>query len=382
MGRPPLQTLISLTMFSSIVFLSLFLISASIPASAAAGQTAAATGPLVAHPAYVTDKIPTAQPKGLVPEQIKAVYHLPASGGKGTIALISAYDDPTVENDLNVFNKQNGLTACTSDNGCFEKHSMADGLGPDATWALETSLDTQWAHAIAPQAKILLVEARSDSGSDLLDAVDYAKNRSDVVAVSMGWGMHEFPDETALDDHFTGGNAVFFAAVGSKGEILWPAVSARVVSVGGTSLVFGQNSFVRETAWANGGGGLSRFVKQPEYQSFAVPMPKGQRAVPDVSYAADPASGVAVYLSPNAAGQPGWHQVGGTSVGAVQWAAIRALGDGNLNLHQIYTDAMSNSSAYFRDIVEGKNGDSDIYCMTGTGYDYVTGLGSPITADF
>ncbi len=103
-------------------------------------------------------------PKGLAPAAVKSLYNLPKAGGKGTVALIGAYDDPTIEKDLNIFSAAFGLPSCTMENGCFEKHAMAPGMKPESGWSFETSLDVEWAHAIAPSAKILLVEAKTPSG--------------------------------------------------------------------------------------------------------------------------------------------------------------------------------------------------------------------------
>src|SRR5205823_6085760 len=124
-------------------------------------------------------------PTGLTPAQTKAVYNLPTSGGSGTIAIVDAYDYPTVASDLNTFSSKFGLPLCNSLNTCLEVHKMTPHIRTDSGWSLEMALDTQWAHAIAPTAKILLVEAKSASFNDLLSAVSYAKSRSDVVAVSM-----------------------------------------------------------------------------------------------------------------------------------------------------------------------------------------------------
>ena len=128
------------------------------------------------------------KPVGITPAEIKKIYNLPQNGGHGTIALIGAYDDATIEADLADFDLQFGLPACTTKNGCFEKHKMTSGVKSNSGWALETTLDVEWAHAIAPSAKILLVEATTPSGANLLKAIDYAASRPDVVAVSMSWG--------------------------------------------------------------------------------------------------------------------------------------------------------------------------------------------------
>ncbi|MBI3384982.1 S53 family peptidase [Candidatus Gottesmanbacteria bacterium] len=319
-------------------------------------------------------------PSGISPQIIKAVYHLPPRGGHGTIAIIGAYDDVTIENDLRVFSSTFRLPECTSRNGCLEKHLMAKKLQSKAGWNLETSLDVEWAHAIAPDAKILLVEARSPSGANLLKAVDYAVSRSDVVAVSMSWGGAEFPEEKSLDKHFVSkSGAVFFVSSGDNGwGPSWPASSINVVSVGGTTLLLNNdNSLSREEAWRGSGGGVSAYETQPVFQSsYSISKAHGMRAIPDVSYNADPRSGFSVYAKEK------WYVLGGTSAGAPQWAAIRSLGLSAAN-DKFYSDkATSSHAAFFRDIISGSNGDCKYYCEARKRYDYVTGLGSPVTVNF
>jgi hypothetical protein len=313
-------------------------------------------------------------PSGLTPAQVKAAYNLPQVGGSGTIAIIDAYDCPTVETDLATFASSfPGLPAPS-----FEKHKMASAITVDAGWALEISLDVQWAYAIAPYAHILLVEARSASLGDLLSAVNYARGRSDVVAVSMSWGAGEFSTQTLYDSYFTSSSGIsFFASSGDNGAgVIWPSSSPNVVSVGGTTLnLIPSGSVASEVAWSGSGGGVSRYESKPSYQqTFGTSYAK--RAVPDVSYNGDPASGVPVYDSTSYQGQSGWWIVGGTSAGAPQWAAIHSLGLSCSNAN-FYKDAKSAYSTYFRDIVTGSNGYS-----AGNGYDLVTGLGSPLTINF
>ena len=331
------------------------------------------------HPIHIFSA-DTTLPKGISPGAVKALYHLPKQGGHGTIALIGAYDDPTIEKDLGVFSKTFGLPECTSKNGCFEKHSMNKKAKSDSGWNLETSLDVQWAHAIAPEAKILLVQAPTPSGVNLLKAVDYAAGRSDVVAISMSWGGKEFEEEKSLDSHFVSkSGAVFFASSGDNGwGASWPASSANVVAVGGTSLVVkNDGSLTSEKAWEGSGGGVSAYEVQPSYQSsYSIPRAKGMRAIPDVSYNADPRSGFSVYAKGK------WYVLGGTSAGAPQWAAIRSLGLSAAN-EKFYADKASDSHAtFFRDIVSGSNGDCAYYCKARKHYDYITGLGSPVTVNF
>lgn len=327
----------------------------------------------------------TAIPGGLSPDKIKQIYNLPANGGIGTIAIIDAYDSPNMENDLNIFSKQFNLAPCTTANGCFAKHLM----GKDKTnsgWALETALDVEWAHAIAPQAKILLVEALTPSGTNLLQAIDYARSRSDVVAISMSWGGAEFSDEATLDSHFQSANhkITFFASSGDNGAgASWPAASPYVVGVGGTSLNLSKTGTLSsEKAWTGSGGGISAYEKEPSCQSdYLITKAKGQRAIPDVAYDADPASGFAVYKS-SGKSKKNWYVVGGTSAGAPQWAAIKALGLSADN-DKFYNDKSSDkNSNYFRDIVSGSNGDCGYLCKARKHYDYITGLGSPLTVNF
>lgn len=318
-------------------------------------------------------------PTGLAPAQIRAAYNLPSSGGSGTIAIIDAYDNPNAESDLDKFDAQYGLPSCTTANGCFQKHAMIAGLKANSGWALEESLDVQWAHAIAPTAQILLVEAKSTSGTDLLAAVDYARNRADVTAVSMSWGGAEFSTENSYDGHFTSAyGASFFVASGDSGAgASWPSSSPNVTSVGGTSLSFNSNgTLASETGWSGSGGGVSAYEPLPRYQS-AYGLTSAGRSIPDVAANADPNSGYSVYDSTGYNGQKGWFKVGGTSGSTPVWAAIKSLGLSADN-GKFYADAKTNYGAYFRDIIVGSNGTYS----AGPGYDLVTGLGSPITVTY
>ena len=338
-------------------------------------------------PIHVLDSATTV-PQGLSPSAIKKIYNLPASGGSGTIAIIAAYHDATIENDLAVFDAQFGVAQCTTKNKCFIRHAMSANTKFDSGWSLETSLDVEWAHAIAPAAKILLVEAVTSSGKNLLAAIAYARAQKDVVAISMSWGGDEFADEVSLDSHFTpvvGGNpnVTFFASSGDDGAgVSWPAVSPNVVAVGGTGLVMRGGKLSSEHAWQGSGGGVSLYEPQPQYQAdYSIPKAGHMRAVPDVAYDADPSSGFAVFKTTGTAGR-GWYTVGGTSAGTPQWAGIAALGHSASNA-KFYADKSSASAgSYFRDIVSGANGDCAYFCTARKRYDYVTGLGSPLTVNF
>ncbi len=190
---------------------------------------------------------------------------------------------------------------------------MSAGESDNSGWDLETSLDVEWAHAIAPGAKILLVEATTPSGANLLKAVDYAAAQSGVVAVSMSWGGAEFPEETSLDSHFASkSGAVFFASAGDNGSgASWPASSPDVVGVGGTSITLNASGTLsKESAWSGSGGGVSAYEHAPAFQNgYLIPKSGGMRAIPDVAYDADPASGFPIIHKGK------WQEVGGTSAG-------------------------------------------------------------------
>lgn len=319
-------------------------------------------------------------PAGMTPPEIKKLYNLPATGGKGTIVIVGAYNDANIEQDLADFDTTFNLPACTTKNGCFTKHVMSSTAKDNSAWDLETALDVEWSHAIAPSAKILLVEATTPSGANLLKAVDYAAKQKNAVAISMSWGGAEFQEETTMDSHFKSvSNAPFFASSGDSGNgASWPAASPNVIGVGGTSIAVNSSGVLtRETAWQGSGGGVSAYEKAPAYQAnYSIAHAGGMRAIPDVAYDADPASGFPIVHDKV------WRTAGGTSAGAPQWAAIAALGKGANNA-DFYADKSSTKNAsYFRDIVSGSNGSCGYYCSARMRYDYVTGLGTPQTDDF
>jgi subtilase family serine protease len=322
----------------------------------------------------------SSSPTGLSPAQIKAAYgfstSLSAGAGK-TIAIVDAYNDPNAESDLNVFSQQFGLPACTTANGCFKKVNQTGGTKyprSNSGWALEIALDIEWAHAMAPGAKILLVEAKSNSFANLLAAEDYAAAHADYVSNS--WGGSEFSGEPSYDSHFVHSGVSFFVSSGDAGlPAEYPSASPNVISVGGTTLTFdGSGNLVSETGWSNGGGGCSQYESAPAAQAGFSGYPQancgGNRATPDVSLDADPASGVSVYDSVRYQGQKGWFKVGGTSASSPMWAARSAVAGVVVNSTYVYASYIS-----YRDITSGNNGAP---CLVG--FDLCTGLGSWVGA--
>jgi subtilase family serine protease len=293
-----------------------------------------------------------------------------------TIAIVDAYNDPNVASDLATFDRTFGLPAPP-------KLTVATPQGTPATnsgWSVEIALDVEWAHAIAPGANILLVEAASSSLTSLLGAVDYARSYAGVSVVSMSWGTGDFSGETNFDSHFTTPaghtNVSFVASSGDNGAgVSWPSISSKVLSVGGTSLNLNSSgNYSSESGWSGSGGGYSAYVPRPSYQNGF--QSNAHRSNPDVAYDANPSTGYYVYVT--AGSNRGWYEVGGTSAGAPQWAALVAIADqgralaGKVTLANVESDVYALSASDFHDITTGSNGYS-----AGTGYDLVTGRGSP-----
>jgi len=354
-----------------LAIVSACLLLAAMPASA----SAASAGGL-AQPMFRVRPQASTGPSGLSPATIKSVYGFSTSATAGAgqaIALVDAYDDPTAESDLAVFSTQFGLPACTTANGCFKKVSQTGSTKyPKANsgWALEISLDVQWAHAVAPAAHILLVEASSASTTNLMVAENYAAANAQYVSNS--WGASESRSETSLDGNFVHTGVSFFVSAGDSGlPAEWPSSSPNVISVGGTTLHFNASgAFTSETGWADGGGGCSAYETatpaQSAFSGYAQVNCAGKRATPDVSLDADPNSGVSVYDSQRYSGRSGWWIVGGTSASSPMWAARSADAGVVVNSAYVYGSAIT-----FRDITSGKNGAS---CLVG--FDLCSGRGS------
>lgn len=312
----------------------------------------------------------TASPTGLTPAQIVSAYGFssdPAAGTGQTIAIVDAYNSPTAENDLGVFSTQFGLPQCTSSGGCFSKVNQTGGTtypATDAGWALEIALDVQWAHAVAPGAHILLVEATSNSFGNLMAAVDYA--RAHAQYVSMSWGAGEFSGETIYDSHFASGASYFVSAGDNGTPAEYPSSSPKVLSIGGTKLTYSGGQLVSETGWTGGGGGCSLYENKHAAQVTGSISCNGKRATPDISLDADPASGVSVYDTTPYNGATGWFTVGGTSASAPMIAARSAVEGVPVDAAFVYGAGIG-----VRDITAGNNGAP---CLAG--FDLCSGRGS------
>ncbi len=324
------------------------------------------------------------------PAQIQQAYQFNQVGLNGsgeTIAIVDAYGDPDIQSDLNTFDTQFGLPAITVTQVSQTGTSSLPAADSTGGWELEESLDVEWAHAMAPGASITLVEASSSSTTDLLKGVTYAASHANVV--SMSWGTSEFSGESSDDGDFSHAGVAFVASSGDSGApVSWPAASPNVLAVGGTQLTLVSNgTWSSEVGWSGSGGGPSADETRPSYQSGVVTSTT-MRANPDVAYDASPNTGFAVYDSdPYEGTSQGWITVGGTSAGAPQWSAILAVADqGRAAAGQAALDSTSPQQVMdilyqnpgdFHDITAGTSTGTPNY-KAGPGYDYVTGLGSPM----
>src|SRR5262249_264571 len=159
-------------------------------------------------------------------------------GSGQTIAIVNAYHHAQIAADLDAFDKQFAASLSSSQTlydaygasstflTVVDQNGAQPNLPADPTggWPLETALAAQWAHTVAPRAKLLLVEARSSALTDLFAAVDYAATQASVV--SMSWGTDEFAGQTSYDTLFAKHpNVTFVAAAGDSGAVSYPAAS-------------------------------------------------------------------------------------------------------------------------------------------------------------
>jgi subtilase family serine protease len=321
----------------------------------------------------------------MTPAQIRSFYNLSSTGGSGTVVIVDAFNYPTALSDFNFFSSQFGLPQETSTNPLASTNQVfqvvyASGSKPrtNAGWALEASLDIEWAHAMAPNAKIVLVEAATNSFADLFAAVDVASVIPGAKQVSMSWGGSEFSSEASNDFHFLQGSGiVYFGSSGDTGgATIYPSASPYVVAAGGTRVNTNTTgSFVSETGWSGSGGGPSKYEVRPFYQNGISGIVGAARGIPDVSSDADPNTGVAVYDTTRYQGRSGWFVIGGTSVSSPCLAGMSNLSGHN---YASSTDELTNiygrlGTSSFRDILTGTAG--SFSCTSG--WDFVTGVGSP-----
>jgi subtilase family serine protease len=318
---------------------------------------------------------------GLDPTELKSAYKLTglSSGGR-TVAIVDAYGYTNLEADLNTYRDHWGMTPCTRANGCLRIIDQNGGTSlprMDIGWAQEQALDVQAVSATCPDCKIVVVQAKTPSFTNLGIAVNTAAKQAGVVAISNSYGGSDAPDSTYGAPYNHPGIAIT-ASTGDNGYQggSFPASSSFVTAVGGTSLVAASNTRGwNETVWSGAGSGCSTYnTALAAAASFGTGCSK--RAMADVSAAADPSKGGLAVYYPTSKTASTWGQIGGTSESAPIIAAVYAL-SGN-------TSGYANAIPYAHagnlfDVTSGSNGSCPTtqWCNARTGWDGPTGLGTP-----
>jgi subtilase family serine protease len=341
--------------------------------------------------------------------------------GKGqTIVDIVSFGSPTLQSDMDTFDHQFGLPPITIKVIAPLNEKPYDPNNDRGGWGLETELDVEIIHAIAPDAAIVVLvspvaETEGTVGlPEFLQLEQYALTHHLGNIISQSWGASEVTLKNAAGqaeiqkwDAFykqaaTQNGISIFSSSGDNGATdytdlqashlsttrttSFPADDPWVTSVGGTSLRRNGGTF-SEIAWNMSGGGISSFFPEPSYQQMLPSSVQSEinhrRGVPDVSADANPATGLAIFTAGH------WDLGGGTSASAPIWAAILAIGDQmagrslgfiNPTLYKLATS--SHYTQDFHDITLGNNSVNvngvELKGFSATqGWDPITGLGSP-----
>lgn len=304
-----------------------------------------------------------------------------ASGGAKAIAVVDYGHNSTLQADFNAFNTQYGLPAQTLQFICdCGSCPSSDGSG----WDVETALDTQYAHSMAPHAQIIVAQFCSDPYQGGTSAAEYLAGQAVAglgggeVSNSFGYGG-EFSGELEYDQYMTTATVVYFASTGDSGYGTdYPESSPNVVAAGGTRIIRSSGQWTgEEDCWNGSGGGFSQYEPLPNYQFIIANLATVHRATPDWGSDASTLSPVAIYST---TGCGGWCAVGGTSVSSPTQAGItNAAGHfqehtpAELQKSYLYYKNPGLYHTYFYDVLNGRNG----YPGSFFGWDGCTGLGAP-----
>ena len=303
------------------------------------------------------------------------------TGGSKAIAVVDYGHNSTLQTDFNAFNAQYGLPTQTLQFIC-DCGSCPSNNGTG--WDLETALDVEYSHAMAPNAQIIVAEFCSDPFEGGQNAAEYkagvavANAGGGEVSNSFGYNGGEDQGELDWDQYMTQQTVVYFSSAGDSGVgPQYPSVSPNTVSVGGTQVIRSSGQFQGvENCWSGSGGGISTIEPLPQYQLILGNKLGPKRGTPDIAADASPNSGAAVYSSTAC---NGWCQVGGTSLASPLLAGIinqaGNFSNRTLNelgkLYQYYLNP-GRYRHYFYDVTSGSNGQP-----AQVGWDQCTGLGTP-----
>jgi subtilase family serine protease len=325
---------------------------------------------------------------GYTPASLRSAYGLSRAslrrGGGETVAIVDAYSDPNAASDLARYRSHYGLPPCGTSNRCLRIVNEHGHPGPFPrpmrNWAFEESIDLDMISAICPRCHILLVEAHSNTTTDLGIAEDTAVAMG-ARFVSNSWNTPEFDGERAFDHYFNHpGVAITFAAGDSGYGTSYPTDIRYVTAVGGTTLRRADNRRGwSESVWPGTGSGCSAFeAKAPWQTQEDIPNGCVNRTGNDVAADANVATGVSIYDSYQSGGT--WLLAGGTSVATPIIAAVFALaGRPTPGTYPARYPYLHVSHLY--DVTMGSNGtcepDRRYLCHAEPGYDGPTGLGTP-----
>lgn len=339
--------------------------------------------------------------------------------GKGqTIVIVDAYGSPTIQQDLATFSKVYGLPAPTASS--FKVYyPLGQPTATNSGWAGETTLDVEWAHAIAPEANIALVIAPTNYNSDLQGALAYAVENALGYTISNSYGgveayddaadldtwnsILEFAAATGISVNFSSGDhGDFYASAGVK-SVSSPSDSPFATSVGGTSFALAKNGALAwQTGWGNnatllatgntglvspplnlgfiygGGGGESTYFAKPRFQKG---IPGTGRQQPDVAQMADPFTGAEIIITDN--GVQYVETTGGTSLAApifsAEWAlALQYAGRPLGQAAQVISRMPSNAMNDIRPVSSPTNVAGTIFDSNGASYYSPSSLVEPL----
>src|SRR5579871_546540 len=303
------------------------------------------------------------------PSDLRSYYKVPSTAkGHGFIVIVDAFDTSTVVSDFNSFSSYYSLPTENGTGNALQVINLgaAAGSANSTGWDLEACLDTQWAHAMAPNAVIVLVEAASNSYADMFNAVAYARS-GPAAEVSMSWSGGEGGASAGTEAILSTGNGINFASTGDSGAFYalygnyagYPASSPNVVAAGGTTTITNSlHHLVTTMGWEESGGGPSAVFSKPSYQSAVVGTDPTYRSMPDVSANADPNTPVGIWNT-SYFGSTYLFYIGGTSESSPVLAAIQ--NDSNHSYASTFaflTHLYANldTAGCFNDVKTGYNG--------------------------
>ncbi|MGC1130235.1 MAG: S53 family peptidase [Candidatus Acidiferrales bacterium] len=312
----------------------------------------------------------TLPPCGYAPSELQTAYKLKGlysaglTGAGQTIAIVDAYGSPTIAQDAELFSQVYGLPDLTPSNFQIVGTPTPPPTAALQSWVLETTLDVEWAHAVAPGANIVLIIAPTSGLGDLVDGIIAGVENGYGNVISNSWGdpetllspaifqaidsVLEAADAEGISVHFSSGDDGDYAAALGYTDVSYPASSIFATGVGGTSVALNKNDSLEfQTGWGNNisliagpaatgsqpvvppviggfewgaGGGASGFYAKPKFQRQ---VPGEMRGVPDISYDADPDTGVEIVITLGGEVEVG--VVGGTSLAAPMFSGIWAI---------------------------------------------------------